>query len=146
MTWIQKLANLDPRIVEVLRLIRTNKWNYQSKSLSHPSILEETCKDLGYSPSWGNPSVVPAHGGKIANEVWKKLGVKGREGVGGVPCEVLHYLPGACGKAGENILATELKRSCTANAVLRMGKGFLEAMAVYLPVRYPSIPYLSTHP
>jgi len=141
-TWIQRLSNLDPRIVETLRLRRTNKWTYGIGSSSNPSILGETYKDLGYPPSWGDPSVVPEYGGKLATEEWKNLGVKGREGVGGVPCEGLHYLPSIFGNTGENIVATELKRSCTANALLRMGRGFVDSTAIYLPVRYPSVSIL----
>jgi hypothetical protein len=84
-------------------------------------------QDLGYPPSWGDPAQLPAFGGTLANATWRKLGVASRPNVGGFPCEIVHG--GLQQKWG-------LGNSCTGNAVIRIAVAFVEAMALYLPVRY----------
>lgn len=83
-------------------------------------------QDLGHPPSWGDPAQLPAYGGAIANATWQKLGMTGRRGVGGFPCEVVH---GGLG------VKWGLGNGCTTNAALRLALAFVEAIALYLPVR-----------
>ncbi|KDR84996.1 hypothetical protein GALMADRAFT_309287 [Galerina marginata CBS 339.88] len=133
--WISTLANLDGRIVQVLQHVRAGKWSYLSGSPLHSGLLQASAMDLGYPALWGDPTVLPAYGGSVANETWKVLGIRSRPGVGGLPCEVLH------GKVGSSLGLTE---SCTANACLRAMTGFTEALAIYLPVHF--LPVLLTRP
>ncbi|CAA7265795.1 unnamed protein product [Cyclocybe aegerita] len=133
--WINTLANLDGRIIETLQLIRTRQWSYKTGSAHHATVLQSGATDLGLPASWGDPHALPAYGGAIANEAWKKLGVTSRPGVAGIPCEVIH------GQVGSSL---GLRESCTANASLRMAKGFFEATAIYLPVHF--LPVLLTRP
>ena len=129
--WINTLANLDERIIDVLKFIRKGTWSYITGSPQHHRHLQASARDLGLPAAWGDPTVVPAYGGSIANEAWKKLGLFNRPGVGGIPCEILH------GEVGSSLGLTS---SCTANASLRVFKGFTEALAIYLPVSKPSVP------
>ncbi|KIM48196.1 hypothetical protein M413DRAFT_224411 [Hebeloma cylindrosporum] len=133
--WINTLANLDGRIIDVLKHIRKGTWSYIAGSPQHHRLLQASAVDLGLPAAWGDPTVLPAYGGSIANEAWKKLGVFNRPGVGGIPCEILHAEVGS---------SLGLTSSCTANASLRTLKGFVEALAIYLPVHF--LPVLLTRP
>jgi len=129
-TWIQKLANLDYRLIQILQLIRANQWSYSQPPLRSSStslVLQESATAQGYSASWGDPSLLPAYGGTVADQAWKNLGVTSRPGVGGVPCELLH------GHFGRSF---GLEGSCTANATLRVVYAFAQAFAIYLPVHF----------
>ncbi|KAF9526457.1 hypothetical protein CPB83DRAFT_896125 [Crepidotus variabilis] len=136
-TWIKTLANLDGRLITALQYIRQGTWSYIRGPASplHASLLQDAAKDLGFPSSWGNPSILPAFGGLAANEVWKTLGVQSRRSVGGLPCELLHTPVGK---------SFGLEMSCTANASLRMVKGFLDAAAIYIPVHF--FPLILTRP
>lgn len=101
----------------------------------HSNLLQESAKDIGLPAAWGDPSAIPAYGGALATAAWKKLGLKTRQGVGGIPCELLHREVGS---------SLGLTSSCTANASLRMFKGFTEALAIYLPVGYISMPMFTS--
>lgn len=68
---------------------------------------------------------MPAFGGADADVAWKALGVPGRDGVGGLPCELLHSRVTA---------RWGLDNSCLINAGVRFSLAFIEAMALYLPV------------
>ena len=122
--WIATLANLDERILHTLRLLRDGHWSYINGSPSYSHVLRTFSKELGYKSSWGDPAVLPAYGGAIADVAWGSLGVKNRPGIGGLPCELVH------GGVGSNL---GLESSCSANASLRGLKAFLEAIAIYLP-------------
>ena len=119
------MANLDERIIDALKYIRKGTWSYIAGSPQHHRLLQASARDLGLPAAWGDPTVVPAYGGAIANEAWKKLGLFNRPSVGGIPCEILHAEVGS---------SLGLTSSCTANASLRTLKGFVEALAIYLPV------------
>ena len=56
-----------------------------------------------------------------ATPVWRELGVKGRDGVGGIPCELVHG-----GNGSGN--------SCWKNISIRGRKAWLAALLIYLPV------------
>ncbi|PPQ80833.1 hypothetical protein CVT25_001958 [Psilocybe cyanescens] len=133
--WISTLANLDGRIIDVLQYIRAGTWSYITGSALHSSHLQTSATDLGLPAAWGDPVAIPAYGGAAATANWEKLGLKTRPGVGGMPCEVIH------GQVGASL---GLTGSCTANAGLRMFKGFTEALAIYLPVHI--LPVLLTRP
>ncbi|KAJ7597043.1 hypothetical protein C8J56DRAFT_850944 [Mycena floridula] len=133
--WISALAEVDQRIIEVLRLIRSGEWSYIKGSLAHESILKDLAKDLGFNPAWGDPLIVPTFGGAAANEVWKNLGVTNRNRVGGIPCQVVH------GGVGSNL---GLAGSCTANSGIRGLKAFVKALAIYIPAHF--IPIILTRP
>jgi hypothetical protein len=122
--WIATLASLDGRILDALRLIRDRRWSYANGSPSYSHILRKLSRELGYNSSWGDPAALPAYGGAMADAAWRSLGVKNRPGVGGLPCELVH------GGVGSNL---GLEGSCTANALLRGLKAFLEAIVIYLP-------------
>lgn len=126
--WIATLANLDGRILQVLNLVKEGHWSYIRGSPLHSEVLSNFAKEMGYNTLWGDPSALPAYGGATANAAWKALGVNNRSGVGGLPCELVH------GNVGSTL---GLQGSCTANASLRAGKAFLEAIAIYLPVSRP---------
>jgi len=81
--------------------------------------------DLKLPAQWGDPSTIPAFGGHEADKVWNTLGVKGRSGLGGIPCEIVH------GGVGSSL---GLAGNCTANTTLRGVKAFAEAFAIYFPV------------
>ncbi|KAG5635571.1 hypothetical protein H0H81_010756 [Sphagnurus paluster] len=91
--WIAALANLDARVIQTLRLIREGSWSYVRGSEQHLGILTGLSKELGHNPLWGDPIALPAYGGAAADEAWKALGVGNRRGVGGLPCELAHFLP-----------------------------------------------------
>jgi hypothetical protein len=118
------LANLDKRLLVFLRLIRSKEWIYGHSS-THSHLLTSYAKDRGYPASWGDPQVVPAFGGADADVAWRALGVPGRRGVGGLPCELLHS--GVTTRWG-------LDNSCLTNTGVRFSLAFIEAMALYLPV------------
>ncbi|KAI0825127.1 hypothetical protein BC628DRAFT_1410532 [Trametes gibbosa] len=128
--WIMKMANIDPRLLAALRALRTGQFSY-TKRVSEPHDLTTSLsQDLGYPPAWGDFDLLPAYGGPQANETWKALGVSNRNGVGGLPCEVIH--------------GSIVGGSCTGNAVLRGALAFVEAVAIYLPVH--ALPILITRP
>ncbi|KAH9950338.1 hypothetical protein B0H21DRAFT_530055 [Amylocystis lapponica] len=128
--WIMTLANIDPRILSALRAIRSGEWSYRSHHSAHPDLVSSLSKDLGYPSAWGDTSLLPAYGGKQADAAWKALGVPGRQGIGGIPCELVHG-----GVTGG---------SCTANAGIRGAQAFAEALALYLPVHI--LPVLLARP
>lgn len=121
---ITSLANMDKRLLLALRGLRNGSWRYSRSSLTQTHLLTTMAQDLGYPSAWGDPSILPAYGGKRADEVWKALNVIGRAGVGGVPCEIVHG-----GIAGG---------SCVGNAGVRWLQAFVKAVAIYLPVRHDS--------
>ncbi|KAJ7254106.1 hypothetical protein B0H12DRAFT_571801 [Mycena haematopus] len=133
--WINTLAGVDPRLLEALRLIRTKQWSYRTGSPSHSELLRTYARDLGHPATWGDPTALPAFGGSEADEVWKQLGMAGRRGVGGLPCQMVH------GEVGSSL---GLEQSCTANAGLRGIKVFLESIAIYLPVQF--VPVILSRP
>ncbi|RXW22947.1 hypothetical protein EST38_g2910 [Candolleomyces aberdarensis] len=133
--WISRLAYLDERIPEALRLIRNKRWSYINGTAQNPALLHEYVRDLGYPASWGDLNDLPAYGGAIANAAWKKLGIPNRSGVGGLPCEVVH------GPIGKSL---GLQSSCHANAGLRGIRAFGQALFIYVPVHF--IPVLLTRP
>ncbi|KAF8920100.1 hypothetical protein CPB85DRAFT_1372880 [Mucidula mucida] len=75
--WIGALADVDPRLLKTLQLIREKKWSYVTGSANHLSLLEDFAVDLGYPSAWGNPAVLPAYGGSIADKAWTMLGGSG---------------------------------------------------------------------
>ncbi|TFY71818.1 hypothetical protein EVG20_g1212, partial [Dentipellis fragilis] len=118
--WISSLANIDERLVGALRALRTGEWSYIHGTRLQPDIVATLSQDLGYPASWGTASLLPSHGGPAATNTWKALGVSGRDGVGGLPCELVH--------------GNLAKGSCAQNVTLRGLYAFLEALAIYLPV------------
>ncbi|KAJ4486149.1 hypothetical protein J3R30DRAFT_3668386 [Lentinula aciculospora] len=133
--WIRTLAGVDNRLLRTLQFIRSGEWTYTNGSPTNPTLLTTYAKDLGYSSSWGDPLRVPAFGGPSARSVWELLGVQGRKGLGGVPCELVH------GGVGSKM---SLDGSCTANSGIRGVKAFFEAVLVYLPAHF--LPVLITRP
>lgn len=131
--WISSLANVDKRLLNALRVMRSKEWVY-GRSSAHSHLLMSYAKDRGYPSSWGNPHVLPACG-TGADVVWKALGVPGRGGVGGLPCELLH---------SRVTTRWGLDNSCLANVGVRFSLAFIEAMALYLPVHF--LPLLFTRP
>ncbi|KAJ8083992.1 hypothetical protein PM082_002759 [Marasmius tenuissimus] len=132
--WIGALANVDKRLLRTLRHLREGTWSYVTGSKLYPTLLTTYSKDLGYPESWGDPSQLPAIG-VDSQATWDILGVKGRHGRGGIPCELVH--------GGEGRMLG-LEASCVANAGIRGGKAFLEALAIYLPAHI--VPILITRP
>jgi hypothetical protein len=128
--WINALANIDERLLLALRAIRKGAWQYQTRSEDTRHILMSNATDLGYPASWGDPSVIPAVGGSKADKVWQQLGVTGRMGRGGIPCELVH--------------GDLMTSSCTANAGMRWVQAFTKALLIYLPVH--AIPTLLINP
>ncbi|KAI0778193.1 hypothetical protein BD413DRAFT_101826 [Trametes elegans] len=127
--WIMRMANIDPRLLAALRAIRSGEFSYKrGKSLS-PDLVTSLSRDLGYPPSWGDPALLPAYGTR-ADKAWQTLGVTGRQGRGGMPCEIVH--------------GDVTGGSCTANAAIRGAQAFAEAVAIYLPVHI--LPILATQP
>lgn len=120
--WIASLASIDPRIVEALRALRKGTWQYGSPSLEHHDLLASLSRDLGYPSSWGRPDLIPSRGGRNASSTWRELGVFNRDGIGGIPCEIVH---GGIGGG-----------SCVANASVRGLRAFLKALLIYLPVHF----------
>lgn len=117
---ILTLANIDPRILYHLQDLRSGATSYLTHSCARPEIVASLTQDLGYPASYGDQFRLPPYGGTAATAVWKTLGVTGRDGVGGLPCEIVHQ-----GLGGG---------SCTKHAALRWITSFLPAMALYLPV------------
>lgn len=128
--WIMTLANIDGRILGALRALRSGAWSYRRHHSTQPDILSSLSRDLGYPEKWGDPALLPAYGGAEANAAWKALGVPGRHGLGGIPCELVHG-----GVTGG---------SCTANTAIRGAEAFAEAFALYLPVHF--LPIILTRP
>jgi hypothetical protein len=118
---------VDPRLIQTLRVIRSGQWSYFTGSPSHSHLITTMSQDLGYPASWGDPTLLPAVGGRTADAAWKMLGVKGRKGLGGVPCELVH------GSIG---VKTGVGNSCIANAGMRFVMAALKAIAIYLPVSH----------
>ena len=117
---ISSLANIDDRIVSALRLIREKRWSYIHGMSPDPNPVSLLARDLGYPAQFGDPKLLPAHGGHVANAVWNVLGVQERGSVGGLPCEIVH--------------GAVTGGSCTANFTIRGVHAFLEALALYVPV------------
>lgn len=138
--WINALANVDERLIKALQLIRDKTWSYSTGSTLHSNLLagtlfssspqsrstltisspSEYAKDLGYPASWGDPNLLPSHGGPATSQIWKALNVPGRDGVGGIPCELLH--------------GTVKSASCTTKAASRGLTGMKTALLIYIPV------------
>jgi hypothetical protein len=118
---ISRLAELDPRVISALQFIRKGSLSYKRHYAAFPDLVEFT-KDLGYPASWGDFSVIPAYG-VDATQIWRKLGVEGRDGIGGVPCELVHGGNGA-------------GNSCRKNISIRGRKAWLAALLIYLPVLF----------
>ncbi|KAF8846379.1 hypothetical protein BDN67DRAFT_940190 [Paxillus ammoniavirescens] len=133
--WINSLARADRRLLEVLRAVQEGTWSYIYGSTIKRDIVCTLAEELGHPPSWGDPVVLPAYGGRIADAAWKKLGVHGRNGVGGLPCNLVHG--GVNAKLG-------LDDSCVANAAERAAYAFVKALVIYLPVHF--LPLLLTRP
>ncbi|KAH0838300.1 hypothetical protein J3R83DRAFT_6577 [Lanmaoa asiatica] len=133
--WINSLANLDKRLIEVLRALREGTWSYIHGSSAKRHILSPLAEELGRSPSWGDPTILPAYGGNFADKAWKQLGVDGRSGIGGLPCELVHGGIGA--RFG-------LHNNCTTNTAIRATHAFAEALVIYLPAHF--LPLLLTKP
>ena len=119
---IGSLANIDDRILSALRLIREKRWSYIHGTSPDTNPVSLLAQDLGYPAQLGDPKLLPAHGGHVANAVWNVLGVRGRGSVGGVPCEIVH--------------GAVTGGSCTANFTIRGVHAFLEALALYVPVSH----------
>ncbi|TCD71526.1 hypothetical protein EIP91_008907 [Steccherinum ochraceum] len=128
--WIMSIANIDPRILAALRSIRTGAISYRTGQATPVDLLSSLSTDLGYPAAWGDVSRIPAYGGPKATAAWSSLGVTSRNGLGGIPCELVHG-----GVTGS---------SCTSNAVIRGIHAFAEAAAIYLPVHV--LPILLTNP
>ncbi|KAH9944378.1 uncharacterized protein BXZ73DRAFT_96866 [Epithele typhae] len=127
--WIMTLASIDPRLLAAIRAIRAGKFSYVRGVSIPQDLVTSLSRDLGYPAAWGDPAVVPAYG-LYANPVWRRLSIPGRQGVAGLPCEVVHG-----GVTGG---------SCTANAAIRGAQAFAEALAIYLPVHF--LPIAITRP
>ena len=130
--WISSLANIDSRLLAAVRGIKDGTWSYRTGTSSPDvrALLTTGAADIGLPATWGDPHTIPAFGGSGATKIWRELGVQGRDGIGGLPCELIHR--GVCGN------------SCTANASLRFAKVFTQAMAIYIPAHF--IPALLTRP
>ncbi|KAI9512581.1 hypothetical protein F5148DRAFT_1162635, partial [Russula earlei] len=118
--WISSLANIDDRILVVLRAIRKRQWSYLHGTSLNPNPVSLLALDLGYPAHWGDPNLVPAYGGKATKVIWNIMGVRGRGSVGGLPCEIVH--------------GSVTGGSCAANFAIRGLHAFLEGLALYLPV------------
>lgn len=118
--WIKSLANMDTRLIEALQAIYKGTWKYGQPALDKDVRLEDMAMELNMDPCLGNPLHLPAYGGPLADQVWQKFNVHGRQGVGGLPCNIVH-----CGTAGN---------SCTGNAMIRFGQAFTRAFLIYAPV------------
>jgi hypothetical protein len=125
---ISSIANIDGRIVTVLRDIRAKRWSYVHGISPNSNPVSLLAQDLGYPAQWGEPKVLPAYGGYTAKAAWNALGVRGRGSVGGLPCEIVH--------------GSVTGGSCTANVGIRGLHAFLEALTLYVPVSYNNQPLL----
>ena len=121
------MANIDDRIVTALRAIRSKRWSYIRGTSPDPNPVALLSQDLGYPIKWGDPTLLPAYGGYVASATWKAFGVPRRGSVGGLPCEIVH--------------GSVTGGSCTANVAIRGLHAFLEALALYLPVRFDHRPH-----
>ncbi|KAI0932198.1 hypothetical protein AcV5_004514 [Taiwanofungus camphoratus] len=128
--WIMTLANIDARILATLRALRSGAWSYKRHHSTQPDLVSSYARDIGYPAIWGEPTLLPAYGGKVADAAWEILGVPGRKGVGGIPCELVH--------------GSVAGGSCTANVAIRGAQAFAEALALYLPAHF--LPILLAHP
>ncbi|TFY69243.1 hypothetical protein EVJ58_g514 [Rhodofomes roseus] len=128
--WIMTVANIDPRILAALRLLRTGDWSYRRHHSAQPDLVSSLSRDLGYPAAWGDVTRLPPYGGPEATAVWREMGVKGRDGIGGIPCELVH--------------ANASGGSCSKNVSLRGSQAFASALAIYLPVHI--LPILLTRP
>lgn len=117
---ISALADIDTRLVEALRAIRGGTFSYV-KGTMPPRLTTTMVADMGCPPAWGDPSRLPAYGNHASGTVYESLSVKGRHGLGGLPCEVVH------GRVDQH--------SCVANSARRGGRVFLKALLIYTPVR-----------
>lgn len=127
--WIGNLANLDPRLKYALKALREGNFSYERNICNPPDLLTSMSTDLGFPASWGNPIQLPARGSDADNlVVWKDLEVKGRDGLGGLPCEIVH------GGVGRSLGLPD--NSCTVNVAVRQRNAFLKALLIYLPVRW----------
>lgn len=133
--WINALANVDPRLLKTLNLLRVGKWSYGNCNPAYVDFLKPYASDLGHPASWADPTVLPPRGGTFANDIWNTLGVASRCGVGGLPCELVH------GDVGKSL---RLSHSCVANTGLRGIKAFIEAIAIYIPAHF--VPVIMTRP
>ena len=122
---IATLANVDPRLLQALRALRYGLWRYSAASPLFSHLLKSYSEQLGYPPSWGDPALLPALGGDVADAAWTSLSVVGRKGVAGLPCELVHGSVGVRGGFGN---------SCVLNAGSRFAMAALDAIAIYLPV------------
>ncbi|KAI0322335.1 hypothetical protein OF83DRAFT_1228265 [Amylostereum chailletii] len=130
--WISSLANIDVRLVTGLQALRTGEFSYVKGTAPKPNPLAELSKSLGYPYAWGDPRSVPAYGGPATTAQWRALGVTGRDGVGGIPCEIIH--------------GSVAGSSCATNIALRAFHAFLQAVAIYLPANVHYLPTLLTNP
>ncbi|KIJ45580.1 hypothetical protein M422DRAFT_166523 [Sphaerobolus stellatus SS14] len=128
--WITSLADMDQRIILALQAIRERRWKYSKPSPACHDILGDLASEMRLNRSLGDPTSLPAYGGKLGNAVWDSLGYDRRRGVGGIPCEIVH-----CNASGN---------SCTGNAVLRGIRGFGQALLIYAPVHV--LPPLISNP
>lgn len=127
--WIGTLANVDKRLLHALHLLATGEWSYRHGTKQN--ILTSYARDLGLPSTWGDPHIIPAYGGSTADRVWNKIGVTNRDGIGGLPCELVH---GDVGVGG----------SCHGNAAVRLAHAFVAAASMYTPVHF--VPILLTRP
>ena len=118
---ISRLAEIDPRIIWALRSVRDGSLSYNRHYAASPDLVE-FAEGLGYPATWGDLGVVPAYG-TDATLIWRKLGVEGRDGIGGIPCELVHGGNGAGSSCGKNIS-------------IRGQKAWLAATLIYLPVLF----------
>ncbi|KAF9785854.1 hypothetical protein BJ322DRAFT_746067 [Thelephora terrestris] len=116
--WISRLAEIDPRIIWALQSVRSGTLSYERRHAASPRLIE-FAKDLGYPASWGDLNIIPAYG-TDATPIWRKLGVEGRDEIGGIPCELVHGGNGA-------------GNSCRKNIGIRGRKAWLSALMIYLP-------------
>ncbi|GJJ09474.1 hypothetical protein Clacol_003697 [Clathrus columnatus] len=116
---INSLADMDTRLINALQALRNGTWKY-GKPVLNENLLETMAHDMGMDPRLGNPAYLPAYGGSLADQVWKEFNIHGREGTGGIPCDIVHS-----GTAG---------KSCTGNATIRFGRAFIRAILIYAPV------------
>jgi hypothetical protein len=115
------MARIDPRLVLVLRAVQKGNWVYgEPGSPPHSEILKTLATSMGLPRGWGDPQFLPARSGPVADVAWKKLNVKSRPGVGGLPCDLVH------GKT--------VGPSCSSNTIRRASQAFLQALLIYAPV------------
>lgn len=128
--WIAALGQVEPELLIALPALGRKDWMYGQKSTKYPHLFDELCVRLGVPTSWGDPTIIPAFGGDIANKVWAQLGVTSRAGVGGLPCELVH--------------GSTCTSSCALNAFIRFRKSFFHSIFLYLPIHL--IPRLISNP